>query len=81
MRDNAFILICSFRYSCGRHSVAPSIVADYIVEHKHLLTNNSIEQMRKEVYDRKLQGTLGDKCDEEVWFNMLNKLIKLEETK
>ena len=81
MRDNTFILFACQRYAVGRRSAGVSTIADYIAEHKDLLSKQEKLQMIDEINGNIIMDCAGDKCDIETWNGLISKLERtLNET-
>ncbi len=78
-QDLRWILICSFRYSLGRKSYAPSYTCDLIKKYGDVLKAHNLKQMIDDIENFRY-----DKLDfENVWQDlkvwMENKIVEIEE--
>lgn len=71
-RDLGTLLVCSVRYSIGRRTYMPSLVADHVMRYWRDLDAGSRATLLRDVEEaiRDHDGglpSLGDACDETVW--------------
>ena len=75
------ILFYAFRYALGRRTGAPSTIAMAIGSNINEFAEWELKQIVKEILEYEdYSGSLGDDCDKEVWYDLVEVLNdKLEE--
>ena len=70
------IIMYAFRYALGRNTYAVSEMAEYIIENKNLLSDNTKKQIVEEIkfyYERAVwKGFM--QCDKDCWDNVVREL-------
>jgi hypothetical protein len=74
-RSLGTLLVCSVRYSVGRRTYMPGLVADLVRRHWHDIDQGSRETLRRDVDEAiadeaKGRGSLGDACDRATWLDL-----------
>lgn len=73
------ILLYALRYSLGRRTFAPTVVADNIKANISLFNKNDIELIIRDIDEQKDFGGYGDKCDENTFMNLREYLLNVLE--
>jgi len=70
--DEEILLACAFRYCLGRRTYVVSSCTSELKKKYHLLNDNFKYRTMKEIDEVKLEGGLGDNCDESEWLFIRN---------
>lgn len=65
--DLGHLLVCTFRYSLGRMSTAPSVTASTIRAYAGALSLQELDLIIREIKEADEKGSLGMHCDVLVW--------------
>ena len=76
MRDKveveSVIIMYAFRYALGRKTGAPSTICEAILRNITSFKEWELTQITKEILEHEEYfGTLGDDCDKEVWYHLI----------
>ena len=76
--DFEILLISAFRYSLGRSSCVPSVIADIIWNNKEQIRESTLKLFIDEIEERKRVGVnrLGVTLDVEYWLNLQERLME-----
>lgn len=73
---NENVIMYAFRYALGRSTYAVAEMAEYIIDNKNLLSDNTKKQIVEEIkfhYDRAVwKGYM--QCDKDCWDNVVREL-------
>ncbi len=77
------VLFYAFRYALGRKTGAPSTMAEAIEKNLDEFAEWELKQIIKEILEfEDFYKELGDACDKEVWYNLIDTINKkLEDEK
>ncbi len=70
-QDDQLILLCAFRYSLGRMTYMPGVVAAKLERHWGDLAEGHRRQIQEEVRESIERGRAGMECDIQVWRRLL----------
>ena len=75
------VLFYAFRYALGRRTGAPSTIASAMEKNLDEFAEWELKQIVKEILEYEdYSGSLGDDCDKEVWYDLVEVLNdKIEE--
>lgn len=80
--DEETILVFAFRYALGRRSSAPFFMTEEIKRRWGELKPFTQAQIKHEIKTHEqMYGSLGDNCDKETWYELLELKTKDETTK
>ena len=76
IKKNEFedLIFCSFRYALGRRTYIVSTVAEIILKHKDVITNNTKHLMIKEILEAVEKNQAGMDCDVHMWKTVVDEL-------
>jgi hypothetical protein len=79
MTTDELIITCAVRYALGRQSYIVGVVSDYVANKCKVLSESCkkiiMQDIMEEIEFYHRQGrTVGMKCDEQAWLNLLTKL-------
>ena len=79
MTTDELIITCAVRYALGRQSYIVGVVSDYVANKRKVLSDSCkkiiMQDIKEEIEFYHRQGlTLGMKCDEQAWLNLLTRL-------
>jgi hypothetical protein len=79
--DKWLALMCIFRYSLGRKTYMASHAVSEILSNWNTLDSHSRKQIGREILEHeRMFGNLGDDCDRQQWYKIIDK-IGYEETR
>jgi len=64
---------CAVRYALGRRTYVVSEICNFLIERKKDLSINCIKTILSDIKNQ-IDLSLGDRCDEKEWMNLLNTL-------
>ena len=68
--DEETVILCAMRYSVGRMTYMPELVADYIRDNWKYVSNKQ-QFLRDLEREMESSGSLGMECDENTWKSLL----------
>lgn len=72
---NEIVLMCAFRYALGRQTYVVGEVAEYILQHSHILSAGTKDRIKREITEAEYENGLGAEMDAKQWHKVRNVLM------